>query len=263
MIELTWYGNATILFRAGETSLISDPFFTRNPDLPPITMEEIAQADGILVTHGHFDHVADFPAILDELPHPVLAPPAVAPRLQHWTDALAKHTVPMPTNMESPFQDVTLTALDAKHVTFDLPLIVSTVSAFFKGDVGLNWTRLKRNLYDHRHCPMGQCVAWLLEYQGSKALHIGSLALDPGQVYPTGVDVLCLPLQGNSKVHELAADIVEKLQPKAVYIHHIDDAFPPISQNVDTAPFVELMAARYPEIPVTIPEYRLPVTFGN
>lgn len=56
-IKITWYGHACFLIEADETKLLTDPFITGNP-LSPIQAEE-AEADYILVSHGHGDHLGD------------------------------------------------------------------------------------------------------------------------------------------------------------------------------------------------------------
>ena len=55
--ELTWLGHGTWLIESGETRILLDPFLDDNP-AAPIKAAEV-QADYILVSHGHYDHVAD------------------------------------------------------------------------------------------------------------------------------------------------------------------------------------------------------------
>ncbi len=55
--KITWYGHATLGIETDGTQLIIDPYFTENPAAS--TTAEKVQADYILVTHGHFDHVGD------------------------------------------------------------------------------------------------------------------------------------------------------------------------------------------------------------
>lgn len=56
-VELTWYGHGTWGIRSGGTQLLLDPFFSDNPKAS--AGKEDVQADYILISHGHFDHVAD------------------------------------------------------------------------------------------------------------------------------------------------------------------------------------------------------------
>ena len=60
-LKYTWYGHGTGLVEAGGKKLLVDPFFTGNP-AAAISAEQ-AQADFILTSHGHGDHVADAIAV--------------------------------------------------------------------------------------------------------------------------------------------------------------------------------------------------------
>jgi L-ascorbate metabolism protein UlaG (beta-lactamase superfamily) len=59
--KLTWHGHATLGLETGGYKLIIDPFFEGNPsaDISPAEVE----ADFLLVSHGHGDHVGDAVAI--------------------------------------------------------------------------------------------------------------------------------------------------------------------------------------------------------
>jgi L-ascorbate metabolism protein UlaG (beta-lactamase superfamily) len=56
-INITWYGHACFLIEAGKEKLLIDPFITGNP-LAPVRADAI-EADYILVSHGHGDHMGD------------------------------------------------------------------------------------------------------------------------------------------------------------------------------------------------------------
>ena len=60
-ITLTWVGHATWLVDTGHGTLLVDPFFDECPGCS--TQAQHVACDAILVTHGHFDHVADLVAI--------------------------------------------------------------------------------------------------------------------------------------------------------------------------------------------------------
>jgi len=55
--QITWYGHATLGVNTSGYKLIIDPFFSGNP-VSPIKADQV-QADYLLITHGHGDHVGD------------------------------------------------------------------------------------------------------------------------------------------------------------------------------------------------------------
>jgi len=59
--KLTWYGHATLGLETDGYKLLIDPFFTGNP-VASATADEV-EANYILVSHGHGDHVGDAVAI--------------------------------------------------------------------------------------------------------------------------------------------------------------------------------------------------------
>ncbi len=60
-VKLTWYSHACFLIETNGTKLLIDPFLTDNP-LAPVKADEV-EADFIIVSHGHGDHVGDSVAI--------------------------------------------------------------------------------------------------------------------------------------------------------------------------------------------------------
>lgn len=59
--KVIWYGHATLGIETGGYKLLVDPYFTDNPSAS-IPAEQ-AEADYILLSHGHGDHVGDAVAI--------------------------------------------------------------------------------------------------------------------------------------------------------------------------------------------------------
>ena len=56
-VKFTWYGHATLGLELDGYKLLVDPYLTGNPAAS--TTADKVEADYILVTHGHFDHVGD------------------------------------------------------------------------------------------------------------------------------------------------------------------------------------------------------------
>jgi L-ascorbate metabolism protein UlaG (beta-lactamase superfamily) len=60
-VTLTWYGHATWLLETAGQKVLIDPFVDQNP-ASPVKASQI-EANYILVSHGHEDHVADAASI--------------------------------------------------------------------------------------------------------------------------------------------------------------------------------------------------------
>lgn len=55
--QLTWLGHGSWSIVAGDHTILLDPFFDENP-ASPVKADQM-EAQFILVSHGHFDHVSD------------------------------------------------------------------------------------------------------------------------------------------------------------------------------------------------------------
>lgn len=60
-LSLTWLGHASWLLQSAEHRILVDPFLTDNPSA--LQKPDEVDAEFILITHGHLDHVADAASI--------------------------------------------------------------------------------------------------------------------------------------------------------------------------------------------------------
>ena len=84
-IEVLWMGqSATRITTVTGKVIVIDPFLLKNPKTPAQykDLKALGKVDLILVTHGHFDHVADAPALAKLNNVPVYGPAGLN---QAWT----------------------------------------------------------------------------------------------------------------------------------------------------------------------------------
>lgn len=61
-MKITFLGHASLQINIGDTTILVDPFISGNPKVSHIDIDSL-QADYILVTHAHQDHILDVEAI--------------------------------------------------------------------------------------------------------------------------------------------------------------------------------------------------------
>lgn len=76
-MKYTYYGQSCFLLETNTKKLLFDPFITHNPLAKNIDIKAI-EADYILVSHGHGDHVADLVELAKQTGATVIAMPEVA-----------------------------------------------------------------------------------------------------------------------------------------------------------------------------------------
>ena len=154
----------------------------------------------------------------------------------------AKRTKPAATRAERPFR---FTAVPARHVVFDARLVISTLWHCLP-----HLPELAR--LGTTHYPTGQVMGWLIEVEGKRLFDLGSasmLADVDGEV-----DVFMVPVQGRTDICEVAARLVERVKPSVVIPQHYDDFYPPLSRNVDLAPFLRQVERSGAQVKVRVPE---------
>ena len=65
-MEITWWGTAGFQVKTDGHIFLIDPYLSRNAAARPeqaFVPSAISRADQIFVSHGHFDHIFDIPAI--------------------------------------------------------------------------------------------------------------------------------------------------------------------------------------------------------
>jgi L-ascorbate metabolism protein UlaG (beta-lactamase superfamily) len=76
-IEVLWLGQAAFRITSVEGKVIViDPFLTKNPKTPDKykDLKALGKVDAVIITHGHWDHVFDAPALVKLNQAPLYGP---------------------------------------------------------------------------------------------------------------------------------------------------------------------------------------------
>lgn len=81
-MKIIWLGHGSFRIEIEDQILLLDPWVTGNPMFPAERRAEALDgATALLITHGHFDHIADAIPIAKELDLPILGPYDL---VSHW-----------------------------------------------------------------------------------------------------------------------------------------------------------------------------------
>ncbi|MCX5994308.1 MAG: MBL fold metallo-hydrolase [Chloroflexi bacterium] len=249
-MKLQWLGTAGFKVEVGDRVFLIDPYLSRNAQARPVqSMQpaEIAGAGQIFITHGHFDHLHDVPAIMASGSSTVYCSETAAATLMREGVDGSRITTVGSDGFAANFGAYRAEAFFSRHVKFDIPLVARTLWR-----IGPRYRRLSGM---HRGYPVGQVLSWRFTIGGYTMHHFGSGGSPPEELERLAAhppDLLLVPLQGHSHICDIAFEYVRVLRPRMVIPHHQDDFYPPISTAVDVSPFVKKVRENFPGTEVKI-----------
>ena len=209
-VEVTWLGQAAfrIVTPTGKV-IVTDPWLRTNPLTPPEfkKLEAFGRIDVLLLTHGHFDHMADAPALAQMYDVPLRAPGDLAQSAMTLGMLPAKLLPRMNKGGTiEPVPGIRVTAVRAEHSS----IIV--------------WKNPSTDK-DETH-PGGEPVGWIIQLEnGFRIYHAGDTAVFGdmkliGERYRP--DLALVPIGGNFTMDpaDAAWAVTEMLKPKAVTPMH-------------------------------------------
>jgi L-ascorbate metabolism protein UlaG (beta-lactamase superfamily) len=209
-VEVMWLGQAAFKITSpGGKVIVTDPWLRTNPLTPADykKLESFGKIDVLLVSHGHFDHVADAPALAQMYNVPIRAPgdlnntvmtlgvlpAALLPRMNKGGTVEAA-------------PGIKVTAVRAEHSSIYV------------------WRNPTTNK-DETH-PGGEAIGWIIELEnGFRIYHAGDTAVFGdmkliGERYKP--DLALVPIGGNFTMDpaDAAWAVKEMIKPKAVIPMH-------------------------------------------
>jgi len=260
--EMRWLGVAGIELRANEQILVIDPFVTRPPlrlmwwgrvrSDTALAAETVPHADFVLVTHAHWDHVMDVPAVIDQTRTTAYGSPNTCQLLTILGVAKERlHEIKVG-------DQLTLGTFQVEILPAEHGLVLGRPFAI--GSLALH-LRPPLRMRDYR---MDACFSFLIEVGGLRFLDWSSKQVESAPL----ADVLFVkPLQERAYYE----DLLGVAQPRIVIPIHWDDfmrplsqplrpmlkpprlAFPPLAR-VDLTAFRQMIKRIAPQTQVFLPE---------
>ncbi|MHA1230670.1 MAG: MBL fold metallo-hydrolase [Candidatus Helarchaeota archaeon] len=231
-MKIRWFGTAALELKIGPTIILIDPWLSRfenaYPEAPEINRDLINKADYIFITHGHFDHFADTPYIVNKTEAKVFVSEPAADAAIDKKGLKKDNVVKAKGGDVFDFENFKVEAIQGKHIAFDFKTIISKL--FKPGTYKLLFSDK-----DIKGWKKGDVLGWKFEFiEGDKKLIItifGSLGfskdLFANKTFNT--DILIIPVAGRRDAWKNALKYTEIFKPKIIIPTHYDDSFPPLS----------------------------------
>lgn len=248
-MKLTWYGTASVALETENSSVIFDPYIPCRGSETPSAEAEYLRYKDIIITHGHFDHISTLPKTVKKSGAKIWCTPTPFATLSDKgvPDAQLCSFAPM---QVLEFGDIKVTPYKSRHVKYDKKLLKSII---FSPRNVTHFGNLVKLAVQSLDCVMGdEIVGFYVEAEGKRIFIMGSLGWREDVEYPQDVDLLVMPYQGTSDLLTPALEFVDMTHPKAIFLDHFDDTFPPLSSHIDTS---DIVAALDGKIPVTVPVF--------
>ena len=209
-VEVMWLGQATFKITSpGGKVIVTDPWLRTNPLTPAAykQLEAFGKVDVLLVSHGHFDHIADAPALAQMYNVPLRAPGDLA-NTAMTLGVLPANLLPRMNKggTVEPVPGIKVTAVRAEH---------SSIYVWRNPATGKDETH-----------PGGEAMGWIIELEnGFRIYHAGDTAVFGdmkliGERYRP--DLALVPIGGNFTMDpaDAAWAVKDLLKPKAVIPRH-------------------------------------------
>ncbi len=140
MVKYSYYGHSCFLLDDGQYKVLVDPFLTGNP-LASVKANQV-EADFILVTHAHGDHLGDAPEIAKRTNAAVIGVPEVLELCTQRAQGIEVHGMNLGGSLNLPFGKVRMTLAQhssgiAGGIACGYVIYIGGIVLYYAGDTAL------------------------------------------------------------------------------------------------------------------------------
>jgi L-ascorbate metabolism protein UlaG (beta-lactamase superfamily) len=274
IVVIRWLGNANFEFAYKGKVYLFDAYFDRTPRSHGLgfSAADVSKAEGIFISHAHFDHISDIGSVAKQTGAPVVGAPITA-EVAKKLGAPEKQIVIAKGGETMHFGDAALEIALAQHSTIQ-PGLLDIYASLYKSDSPPYSEEEKKRLeyvqsqgtFDPKVITEGTLAYGLVFPSGFKAVLIGSAGpITPGvralaeKLGPVDVAVVAY------QVHAVADTqiaytwpFIELFRPKLFLPAHHDSA-PPAWVDLGLEPLFDKIRRDMPATAFLAPIYRSPI----
>lgn len=240
-IRIRWFGTAAHSIETASTTLLIDPFVSRQgftalatrpltSDLGAIERHLPSKVDAILCGHSHYDHIADAPAIARLTGAKLVGSPTTCAWGRAFGLPESQLEVVPPEGRVLVVGDTAITFVPSQHGRATLGRIP------FPGTIDVAPGPFGR-LFHYR---MGGAFGILVDAGGTRIYHNGSADLVDAELAGQHADVLLACLAGRKGTQRYLERLVAHLEPRVIIPTHHDAFFSPLERGVFLLPGIDV-----------------------
>ena len=252
-MKVVWFGTASILIEDEDVRILFDPYLKlHNPSLPPFPLDDIGDVKAIFITHPHLDHFADMQTVMEHCPAPVfVCARGMEIAQEQGFDMTRMYRIDAGDAMQ--IGGLTVHAWRSRHCEYDRPVVRETLSRALKPSHLREGLSVDRQNHLFRIDMQRDVLAFEVSSAQRSVFLLGSANCCDDVDYPKHMDLLVYPYQGRSDMETYSMQFLDRFSPRCVMLDHFDDAFPPVSSQMNCAPFLERVRQRCPGMKIFEP----------
>ncbi len=246
-VRIKWLGCAAFEMDFGGLTVVNDPWITDNKKTD-LTWENVEKCDIITLTHSHFDHITDIPALIKKFDPKLLTGQLTAYPIMEYTDICPMKIYPMNPGLELDFDAVKIKGYFGRHTILGDSFTAVRERARCNPTIGDDPLMQKLSILGGF-----EYLNFLYTTPNGTKIFIWGNELTAEQcniLKEIKPDIAILQMTKNSP--QKTTDVCIEMGSKVVIANHID--FPKDYMELATELKVE-MTKRAPEVNCVIPEY--------